>query len=116
MADLQENQMVEIAAAFVRCLDSARNSGVISLNNLFARVLKFDGWLDNTNNCDDIKTTGFYALSGLTNAKYAWGMLIVLAAEDKYLVQINIASDLTHIGFRNIWGSNWSAWKSIDLK
>ena len=107
--------MIERVAAFVRCLDSARNSGIISLENLFARVLKFDRWLNNTYDCNNIKTTGFYALSNITNAKYPWGMLVVFAAEDSYLVQINISSDLSGIAIRNIWGSNWSVWKSIYL-
>lgn len=112
MADLKENAMTEISAAFLRCLDSAGNSGVINPNNLpnFRIYGIARGSLDDYNNgvgyCADGETDG----SGIA------GVFISLNINNAgFQLKANITNPPV-LKFRcSNFNRTWSDWKTISL-
>lgn len=112
MADKQENQMTEIEAALIRCLDSAGNSGVIKPNNLsnFRVYGIVRESLDNYNNGVGYCANGEFDGSGIAGVFASFNI-----NNAGFQIKANIANPPV-LKFRCCnFNREWSDWKTISF-
>lgn len=124
MADLKENQLTEIIAAFVRCLDSAGNSGKISIKELQTLMLGgvTNGGISAGSDWNDFSNPGIYSvgINGSTSNgpnSYSYGILVVLKA-GSFTFQVFIPHLGTHhphnkISIRVMSSQSFGEWYHI---
>ena len=112
MEDVRENQMIERVAAFLRCLDSAGNSGVISLINLLTKVPYFHGIRLNIDANDLVDSGISYLNSNITNAD-DWSFLIVLKMSSD-AIQFCLHNGAAFLRVRTLVNGTWVKWRTIQ--
>lgn len=117
--DVRENQMVEITAAFLRCLDSAGNSGVTSMASLLRQNLIISGRGTTGTDCINDEP-GVYRVvpnlknlpSGVKGEDYAIYIVLVVDNVIRATVLYDDTNLTLYIGVK--WGS-FRGWRSIKL-
>ena len=117
MADQRENQLTPISTpAYLRCLDSVGNSGLITIEQLLIQkgVLYYKRQLQAPIDLNDIKETGSYYITPTppVNAPFSYCQLLVFTSS--YVTsQVVINSSDADIKIRICWAGTWSEWKQL---
>lgn len=114
MADIKENEMSQLAAAFLRCLDSAGNSGVISLETLLSMSLKNLGLLGD-NDLTEVGNSFGYAY-GEYDGSNVYGIYLSISVIGYYF-QLKARPDGNLLKFRtyDAGSKRWSSWHSFSF-
>lgn len=125
MADIKENEMIERAVAFLRCIDSGGNSGVVKIASLLSLLINLfrRNWLNGDSDYNNIYTSGLYSISpengipaNSPSGIELRGLLLVLSDNEYHTIQV-VLSTKNKIAYRGSFRigepTAWSEWRII---